>query len=133
MCEPRPHKCVPNTRRNIRLVIHQPPSLALSVGMLTIIWVVCRYSIGVHQDTRLLVVSSQMLGSVTFQQDALMLWDLTWVIYRTLLPYVVGVSPSHLPGHQPSAQHPAQTCTMTRCHAPNRFGTVNMEDNVNIK
>jgi len=21
----------------------------------------------------------------------------------------------------------------TRCHAPNRFGTVNMEDNVNIK
>ena len=22
---------------------------------------------------------------------------------------------------------------VTRCHAPNRFGTVNMEDNVNIK
>jgi len=22
---------------------------------------------------------------------------------------------------------------LTRCHAPNRFGTVNMEDNVNIK
>ena len=23
--------------------------------------------------------------------------------------------------------------TLNRCHAPNRFGTVNMEDNVNIK
>jgi len=22
---------------------------------------------------------------------------------------------------------------VTRCHAPNRFGTVNMEDNINIK